>query len=171
MCSSTIFWSTQGTERSMGDTWGLLYMHYRSTTYMQSQVWNFVVRGCIFGPSCISNRNWGGSRQRWGSFEIGMSYHSHRDPEFLGLDEYYRSFIQGSSSLAASFTRLVRKEEHFLCGPLHVNNVFNPEGDSRQLECLPYNLVMRISLCSDTSGIRLSYILMQRGRLIAYASW
>ena len=90
---------------------------------------------------------------------------------FLGLAGYYRRFIQGFSSLAAPLTRLTRKEERFVW----------TEDCERSFRTLRERLTTAPVLClpdghedfvvfSDASGIGLGCVLMQRGRVIAYAS-
>lgn len=45
---------------------------------------------------------------------MGMTYHNHKDIDFLLLVGYYRRFIEGFSSLVAPLTWLTRKDEHFM---------------------------------------------------------
>ncbi|GKB71387.1 putative reverse transcriptase domain-containing protein [Tanacetum coccineum] len=90
---------------------------------------------------------------------------------FLGLDGYYRRFIENFSKIAKSLTILTRKCKNFdwgeeqelafqtlkdkLCNALVLALLNGPE----------YFVVY-----CDASGIGLGYVLMERGKVIAYAS-
>lgn len=63
---------------------------------------------------CNSGWNHNCSSQGQGSFEMRLTYYSHRKWSFLGLEKYYKRFKQGFPSLASLLTRFTRKEECFL---------------------------------------------------------
>ncbi|GJU93904.1 putative reverse transcriptase domain-containing protein [Tanacetum coccineum] len=90
---------------------------------------------------------------------------------FLGLTEYYRRFLKGFSLLALPLTKLMRKGEKY---------VWNEEQD-KSFEELKRRLVSSsvltlpsgtcgYQICSDASKKSLGCVLMQHGKVIAYAS-
>nr|GEZ56425.1 putative reverse transcriptase domain-containing protein [Tanacetum cinerariifolium] len=90
---------------------------------------------------------------------------------FLGLEGYYQRFVEGFSLLALPLTKLIRKEEKF---------VWNEEREKsfeelkRRLVSSPVlNLPSGIGgyqIYSDASKKGLGCVLMQHGKVIAYAS-
>ncbi|KAD2393299.1 hypothetical protein E3N88_40276 [Mikania micrantha] len=90
---------------------------------------------------------------------------------FLGLAGYYRHFIQDFSKIASPLTKLTRKDVKYCWGP-EQDNVFQllkekltnapvlalPEGNE--------DLVVY----SDASSMGLGCVIMQRGKVLAYAS-
>nr|GEZ94042.1 putative reverse transcriptase domain-containing protein [Tanacetum cinerariifolium] len=90
---------------------------------------------------------------------------------FLGLVGYYRRFVEGFSRLDLPLTKLMRKGEKF---------VWNEERE-KSFEELKQRLVSApvLTLPSGTGGFQiysdaskkgLGYVLMQHGKVIAYAS-
>nr|GFB55855.1 retrotransposon protein, putative, Ty3-gypsy subclass [Tanacetum cinerariifolium] len=90
---------------------------------------------------------------------------------FLGLAVYYRRFVKGFSRLALPFTKLIRKGEKF---------VWNEERE-KSFEELKQRLVSApvltlpsgsggFQIYSDASKKGLGCVLMQHGKVIAYAS-
>nr|GFB53814.1 retrotransposon protein, putative, Ty3-gypsy subclass [Tanacetum cinerariifolium] len=90
---------------------------------------------------------------------------------FLGLTGYYRRFVEGFSRLALPLTKLIRKGEKF---------VWNEEREKR-FEELKQRLVSapvltlpsgsgEFQIYSDASKKGLGCVLMQHGKVIAYAS-
>nr|GEY17456.1 retrotransposon protein, putative, Ty3-gypsy subclass [Tanacetum cinerariifolium] len=90
---------------------------------------------------------------------------------FLGLAGYYRRFVEGFSLLALPLTKLMRKGEKF---------VWNEEQEksfeelkrilvSSHVLTLPYG-TGRYQIYSDASKKGLGCVLMQHGKVIAYAS-
>ncbi|KAI3732759.1 hypothetical protein L1987_63967 [Smallanthus sonchifolius] len=90
---------------------------------------------------------------------------------FLGLAGYYRRFIQDFSKIASPLTKLTRKEEKYEWGPKQ------DEAFKELKEKLTQAPVLALPegnedlvVYSDASGQGLGCVLMQRGRVIAYAS-
>ncbi|KAI3796222.1 hypothetical protein L1987_38888 [Smallanthus sonchifolius] len=90
---------------------------------------------------------------------------------FLGLAGYYRRFIQDFSRIASPLTKLTRKEVKYEWG----------QAQSKAFEELKKKLTQALVLAlpdgnedlvvySDASGQGLGCVLMQRGKVIAYAS-
>ncbi|PON49476.1 hypothetical protein PanWU01x14_229920, partial [Parasponia andersonii] len=90
---------------------------------------------------------------------------------FLGLASYYRHFVEGFSKLASPLTHLTRKNVKF-----HWN-----ENCERSFEELKHRLITTLILSipsgsggfvvySDASKNGLGFVLMQNGKVIAYAS-
>ncbi|KAI3754885.1 hypothetical protein L1987_54677 [Smallanthus sonchifolius] len=90
---------------------------------------------------------------------------------FLGLAGYYRRFIQDFSRIASPLTKLTRKEVKYEWGPTQ-NNAF--EELKAQLTQAPVLALPEgnedLVVYSDASGQGLGCVLMQRGKVIAYAS-
>ena len=96
---------------------------------------------------------------------------THKVRSFLGLVGYYRRFVEGFSRLAAPFTRLTRKNEKFQWS----------EECEQSFQELKQRLVTAPVLTlplgsdgfviySDASHKGLGRVLMQQGKVIAYAS-
>nr|GEW81550.1 hypothetical protein [Tanacetum cinerariifolium] len=90
---------------------------------------------------------------------------------FLGLDGYYRRFIENFSMIAKSLTILTQKCKTFDWGE-EQELVFQTLKD-KLCNCLVLALLEGLEdfvVYCDASGIGLSCVLMQRGKMIAYAS-
>ncbi|KAJ0937111.1 putative nucleotidyltransferase, Ribonuclease H [Helianthus annuus] len=90
---------------------------------------------------------------------------------FLGLAGYYRRFIQDFSKIALPLTKLTRKEEKFVWG------IKQEEAFQTLKEKLTHAPVLTLPegtedmvVYSDASQLGLGCVLMQRGKVIAYAS-
>ncbi|KAK8594732.1 hypothetical protein V6N13_015651 [Hibiscus sabdariffa] len=90
---------------------------------------------------------------------------------FLGLAGYYRRFVEGFSIIAAPLTKLLKKDVPFVW----------TEAQQASFEKLKKALTQApvlvqpesgkdFAVYSDASHSRLGYVLMQEGRVIAYAS-
>ncbi|XP_061357447.1 uncharacterized protein LOC133301768, partial [Gastrolobium bilobum] len=90
---------------------------------------------------------------------------------FLGLAGYYRRFIKGFSTMVLPLTRLTRKETPFVW--THECEVCFQELKER-LTTAPVLVLpdpaLEIELYTDASGKGLGCVLMQLGKVIAYAS-
>ncbi|KAJ9547402.1 hypothetical protein OSB04_019945 [Centaurea solstitialis] len=107
--------------------------------------------------------------------EAVMSWEVPKTPSeirsFLGLAGYYRRFIQDFSRIAVPLRRLTKKSEPYVWGP-DQQTAFET---LRQRLCeapvltLPEGVEDMTVYCDD-SHLGLGCVLMQRGRVIAYAS-
>ena len=90
---------------------------------------------------------------------------------FLGLAGYYRRFIEGFSKLAKAMTALLEKNAKFVCFEKCQANF---EELKRRLTSAPVlvlpDLNKRFSIYCDASRQGLGCVLMQEGRVVAYAS-
>ena len=91
---------------------------------------------------------------------------------FVGLASYYRRFVEGFSTIAAPLTRLTRQDIPFVWSEecemsfLKLKELLTSasiltlpiEGEGFTINC-------------DASGVGVGCVLMQQGRVIAYASW
>jgi hypothetical protein len=90
---------------------------------------------------------------------------------FLGLAGYYRRFIQNFSSIAVPLTRLTRKKEKFEWGP-EQEKAFGELKEklaSAPVLALPSG-TEEFEVYADASRQGLGCVLMQKGKVIAYAS-
>ena len=90
---------------------------------------------------------------------------------FLGLARYYRRFIEGFSKLAKPMTALLEKNVKFVWSEkCHANF----EELKKRLTTAPVlvlpDLSKNFSIYCDASGQGLGCVLMQEGRVVAYAS-
>jgi hypothetical protein len=90
---------------------------------------------------------------------------------FLGLAGYYRRFIEASSKISKPMTEFLEKDKQFLWTPACEASF---QGLKKQLTTTPV-LVMPdmekpFSIYCDASGQGLGCVLMQDGRVVAYAS-
>ena len=90
---------------------------------------------------------------------------------FLGLAGYYRRFIQDFSRIAAPLTTLTRKNVKFEWKPEQDNafNVLKEKLSSAPVLSLPEGNDGFV-VYSDASKLGLGCVLMQNGKVIAYAS-
>ncbi|KAI3822129.1 hypothetical protein L1987_09710 [Smallanthus sonchifolius] len=90
---------------------------------------------------------------------------------FLGLAGYYRRFIQDFSKIASPLTKLTRKEVKYEWGSTQDEafKELKKRLTQAQVLALPEGNE-DIVVYSDASGQGLGCVLMQRGRVIAYAS-
>jgi len=90
---------------------------------------------------------------------------------FLGLASYYRRFIEGFSKLALPLTQLTCKGKSFVWD-VHYENSFNEL--KKRLTTAPVLILPKsdepfVVYC-DASKLGLSGVLMQEGKVVAYAS-
>nr|GEY64846.1 retrotransposon protein, putative, Ty3-gypsy subclass [Tanacetum cinerariifolium] len=90
---------------------------------------------------------------------------------FLGLAGYYRRFIENFSKIAKPFTVLTQKSKTFDWGKEQENAFQTLKGKlcDAPVLALPDGQKDFMVYC-DAFGLGLGYVLMQRGRAIAYAS-
>ena len=90
---------------------------------------------------------------------------------FLGLAGYYRRFVEGFSMIAKPLTRLLRKDVHFLWDE-HCQRSFEELKQrltSAPVLTIPYGKGGYV-IYSDASYQGLGCVLMQHGKVVAYAS-
>jgi hypothetical protein len=90
---------------------------------------------------------------------------------FLGLAEYYRRFIKGFSLIATPLTQLTRKNKKWVLSEEFEESF--QELKRRLTTALVLTLPSGIEgfvVCNDASGKGLGCVLMQHGKMIAYAS-
>ena len=90
---------------------------------------------------------------------------------FLGLAGYYRRFVESFSSIAAPLTKLTQKKMKFVWSDL-CENSFEKLKDkltTAPVLTLPEGVDDFVVYC-DASRVGLGCVLMQRGKVIAYAS-
>ena len=90
---------------------------------------------------------------------------------FLGLAGYYRRFVEGFSKIALPLTQLLRKENKFIWSEECEKSFQELKGKlvSAPVLVLP-NSEDSFVIFSDASGKGLGCVLMQNGKVIAYAS-
>ena len=90
---------------------------------------------------------------------------------FLGLAGYYRRFLEGFSKLAKPMTALLEKNARFVWSEKCQTNF---EELKKRLTTAPVlvlpDLSNSFSIYYDTSRQGLGCVLMQEGRVVAYAS-
>ena len=88
---------------------------------------------------------------------------------FLGLDGYYRRFVEGFSLMAAPLTQLIRKNKKFVWGE-ELDKSFlevKTKLTSASILTVPSG-TKGFAIYSDASKLGLGCVLMQHGRVIAY---
>ena len=90
---------------------------------------------------------------------------------FLGLVGYYRKFIQDFSRIAAPLTQLTKKQKQFMWDDTCEQSFQKLKQclTSAPVLSLPIDTGDFVVYC-DASGIGLGCVLMQHGKVIAYAS-
>ncbi|GKB01078.1 putative nucleotidyltransferase, ribonuclease H [Tanacetum coccineum] len=108
--------------------------------------------------------------------EVVKSWEAPRTPSkvhsFLGLAGYYRRFIENFSKIAKPLSILTQKSKNFALGE-EQENAFQTLKD--KLCNAPILALLDgpedFMVYYDATGLGLGYVLMQRGKVIAYASW
>ena len=90
---------------------------------------------------------------------------------FLGLVGYYRIFVRGFSVIASPLTKLLRKRIKFEWTDKYQNSFEQLKGMLVEAPVLTQPTSGKeYTLYSDASGIGLGCVLMQDGKVVAYAS-
>ena len=89
---------------------------------------------------------------------------------FLGLAGYYRRFVQDFSKIAAPMTRLTQKNVKFVWSDAFENSfqLLKEKLTTTPVLILP-NGEDKFTVYCDASRVGLGYVLMQNGRVVAYA--
>jgi hypothetical protein len=91
---------------------------------------------------------------------------------FLELAGYYRRFIEGFSKISKPMTKFLDKEKKFKWTPACKASFYELKKRlTTTLILVMPNMEKSFSIYCETSGQGLGYVLMQDGRVIAYASW
>jgi hypothetical protein len=89
---------------------------------------------------------------------------------FLGLAGYYRRFIKGFSKISKPMTELLKKDKKFKWTSACESSL---QELKKQLTTAPILVIpdteKSFSIYCDTSGQGLGCVLMQNGRMVAYA--
>jgi hypothetical protein len=91
---------------------------------------------------------------------------------FLGLAGYYRRFIEGFSKISKPMTELPEKNKKFEWTPACEASFqeLKKRQTTTPILVMP-DMEKLFSIYCDASGQRLGCVLMQDGRVVAYASW
>ncbi|KAF5792946.1 putative nucleotidyltransferase, Ribonuclease H [Helianthus annuus] len=128
-------------------------------------------RGSIFGY-VVSKR---GIQVDPAKVEAVMNWQEPKTPteirSFLGLAGYYRRFIENFSRIAAPLTSLTKKKEKFIWGPKQQESfeVLKQKLSNAPVLTLPEGSDEFVVYC-DASHTGMGCVLMQKGKVIAYAS-
>ncbi|KAM0058195.1 putative nucleotidyltransferase, Ribonuclease H [Helianthus debilis subsp. tardiflorus] len=107
--------------------------------------------------------------------EAVMNWEAPKTPteirSFLGLAGYYRRFIENFSRIAAPLTSLTRKKEKFIWGPKQQESfeILKQKLSNAPVLSLPEGTEEFVVYC-DASHTGMGCVLMQWGKVIAYAS-
>ncbi|KAJ0790046.1 putative nucleotidyltransferase, Ribonuclease H [Helianthus annuus] len=107
--------------------------------------------------------------------EAVMNWQEPRTPteirSFLGLAGYYRRFIGNFSRIAAPLTSLTKKKEKFIWGPKQQESfdILKQRLSNAPVLTLPEGTEEFVVYC-DASHTGIGCVLMQKGKVIAYAS-
>ena len=90
---------------------------------------------------------------------------------FLGFAGYYRRFVQDFSRITAPMTRLTQKNAKFVWSDACENSfqLLKEKLTTTPVLTLP-NGEDKFTVYCDASRVGLDYVLMQNGRVVAYAS-
>ena len=107
----------------------------------------------------------------YSKIDLRSSYHQLRVRNFLGLAGYYRKFVKGFSKIATPLTNLLKNDQKFEWSDPYQHSF--EEMRQRLTTALMLALPSRKGgyvVYSDASRQGLGCVLMQDGRVIAYAS-
>ena len=134
-------------------------------------MWILAEKSDVFGTCHFSRRCFCRPSKSRSSLEMGKTNFGTEIRSFLGLAGYYRRFIEGFSLIATPLTQLTRKNKKW---------VWSEECEKSFQELkrrLTTALVLTLPsgtkgfmVYSDASGKGLGCVLMQHGKVIAYAS-
>jgi hypothetical protein len=91
---------------------------------------------------------------------------------FLGLAGYYQRFIKGFSKISKPMTELLKKDMQFMWTPACEScfQELKKRPTTAPILVMP-DMEKPLSIYCNTSGQGLGCVLMQDGRVVAYASW
>ncbi|WVZ75524.1 hypothetical protein U9M48_023569 [Paspalum notatum var. saurae] len=111
------------------------------------------------------------SKCAFGCYEPEAAGNRHEIRSFLGLAGYYRRFIKDFSKIAKPMTSLTKKNAKFVWGPKCEEGFRELKKPLTTVPVLAQPDVTKpFDVYCDASGRGLGCVLMQEGRVIAYAS-
>ncbi|KAJ0495623.1 putative nucleotidyltransferase, Ribonuclease H [Helianthus annuus] len=150
----------------------ILELLQREKLYAKFSKCEFWLREVQFLGHVVSER---GIQVDPAKVEAVMNWQEPKTPteirSFLGLAGYYRRFIENFSRIAAPLTSLTKKKEKFIWGPKQQESfeVLKQKLSNAPVLTLPEGTDEFVVYC-DASHTGMGCILMQKGKVIAYAS-
>ncbi|KAF5811168.1 putative nucleotidyltransferase, Ribonuclease H [Helianthus annuus] len=150
----------------------ILKLLHQEKLYAKFSKCDFWLREVQFLGHVVSER---GIQVDPAKVEAVMNWQEPKTPteirSFLGLAGYYRHFIENFSRIAAPLTSLTRKNIKFNWGPKQQEafDILKQKLSNAQVLTLPDGMEEFVVYC-DASHTGMGCVLMQRGKVIAYAS-
>ncbi|KAJ0531230.1 putative nucleotidyltransferase, Ribonuclease H [Helianthus annuus] len=150
----------------------ILELLQREKLYAKFSKCEFWLREVQFLGHVVSER---GIQVDPAKVEAVMNWQEPKTPteirSFLGLAGYYRRFIENFSRIAAPLTSLTKKKEKFIWGPKQQESfeILKQKLSNAPVLTLPEGTEEFVVYC-DASHTGMGCVLMQKGKVIAYAS-
>ncbi|KAJ0916254.1 putative nucleotidyltransferase, Ribonuclease H [Helianthus annuus] len=150
----------------------ILELLQREKLYAKFSKCEFWLREVQFLGHVVSER---GIQVDPAKVEAVMNWQETKTPteirSFLGLAGYYRRFIENFSRIAAPLTSLTKKKEKFIWGPKQQESfeILKQKLSNAPVLTLPEGTEEFVVYC-DASHTGMVCVLMQKGKVIAYAS-
>ncbi|KAF5801008.1 putative nucleotidyltransferase, Ribonuclease H [Helianthus annuus] len=150
----------------------ILELLQREKLYAKFSKCEFWLREVQFLGHVVSER---GIQVDPAKVEAVMNWQEPKTPteirSFLGLAGYYRRFIENFSRIAAPLTSLTKKKEKYIWGPKQQESfeILKQKLSNAPVLTLPEGTEEFVVYC-DASHTGMGCVLMQKGKVIAYAS-
>ncbi|KAJ0431848.1 putative nucleotidyltransferase, Ribonuclease H [Helianthus annuus] len=150
----------------------ILELLQREKLYAKFSKCEFWLREVQFLGHVVSER---GIQVDPAKVEAVMNWQEPKTPteirSFLGLAGYYRRFIENFSRIAAPLTSLTKKKEKYIWGPKQQESfeILKQKLSNAPMLTLPEGTDEFVVYC-DASHTGMGCVLMQKGKVIAYAS-
>ncbi|KAJ0577600.1 putative nucleotidyltransferase, Ribonuclease H [Helianthus annuus] len=150
----------------------ILKLLQREKLYAKFSKCEFWLREVQFLGHVVSER---GIQVDPAKVEAVMNWQEPKTPteirSFLGLAGYYRRFIENFSRIAAPLTSLTKKKEKYIWGPKQQESfeILKQKLSNAPVLTLPEGTDEFVVYC-DASHTGMGCVLMQKGKVIAYAS-
>ncbi|KAJ0943969.1 putative nucleotidyltransferase, Ribonuclease H [Helianthus annuus] len=150
----------------------ILELLQREKLYAKFSKCEFWLREVQFLGHVVSER---GIQVDPAKVEAVMNWQEPKTPteirSFLGLAGYYRRFIENFSRIAAPLTSLTKKKEKYIWGPKQQESfeILKQKLSNAPVLTLPEGTDEFVVYC-DASHTGMGCVLMQKGKVIAYAS-